>query len=439
MGSAARSIGVTFHPPSRQYKKTIGRRRGPDGKPRPQVFYLGTDQREAKNRAFLLMTEWDRLQNDGAAFWPEGTTGAAVAEQDSISPRKSENSRPEAERLVQPGELTIEDAARIYIGEQERRLSTKQVSAAHVRHMRYRIGRVVEVIGGRTPLMDVGRDELQRAVDHFLKRPMARRHEKDERPATRMAIPTVVGFIRAMKGMFVWLDEDEDIPWSMPKSHRRIFAIKREAMKTDEERKRETEEMVTGRIPLFEIDDLRMLYGAASGQARAWMLLALNAGFTQKELSDLRDFEVCLDVGAPYIHRKRGKTNVEMKWELWPETVEAIRRERAFENRHQRIFLTAHGKTLCGGKENGRDAVRQVWRKLRVQAGVPDALSFKYLRKTGADYMKRLDGVETSEMYLAHVEAQQMSRHYTNRDWDRMNETLWKMRDIFEPMWVSQA
>lgn len=55
MGSASRSIGVTFHPPSRQYKKTIGRRRGPDGKPRPQVFYLGTDQREAKNRAFLLM------------------------------------------------------------------------------------------------------------------------------------------------------------------------------------------------------------------------------------------------------------------------------------------------------------------------------------------------------------------------------------------------
>lgn len=178
MGSAARSIGVTFHPPSRQYKKTIGRRRGPDGKPRPQVFYLGTDQREAKNRAFLLMTEWDRLQTEGANFWPEGTTGAAVMEQDSISPRKSENSRPDAERLVQPGELTVEDAARIYIGEQERRLSTKQVPAAHVRHMRYRIGRVVEIIGGQTPLVDVDRDELQRAVDHFLKRPPVRRHEE---------------------------------------------------------------------------------------------------------------------------------------------------------------------------------------------------------------------------------------------------------------------
>ena len=89
----------------------------------------------------------------------------------------------------------------------------------------------------------------------------------------------------------------------MPKSHRRIFAINREAMKPEEERKRETEEMVTGRIPMFELDDLKKLYRGASGQARAWMLLALNAGFTQKELSDLRDFEVCLDVEAPYIHR----------------------------------------------------------------------------------------------------------------------------------------
>lgn len=334
MGRAARSIGVTFHPPSRQYKKTIGRRRGPDGKARPQVFYLGTDQREAKNRAFLLMTEWDRLQGEGVEFWPGGTTGSVVKDQETISPRKSEDSSVETDRLVQPGEITVEDAAKIYIGEQERRLMTKQVSAAHVRHMRYRIGRVVETIGGHTLLMDVGRDELQRAVDNFLKRPLVRRHEKDKRKPTPMAIPTVVGFIQAMKGMFVWLDEDEDIPWSMPKSQRRIFAIKREAMKTEDERKRETEEMVSGRIPLFEIDDLRSLYAAANGQTRAWILLALNAGFTQKELSDLREFEVCLDADVPF---------------------------------------------------------------------------------------------------------RQMSRFYTNRDWDRMNATLKQLRSVFKPMWINQA
>lgn len=328
---------------------------------------------------------------------------------------------------------------KLYIADQERRLAAKQVSAAHVRHMRYRIGRIVGAIGENTLLADIGKDELQRGADYFIKRPMVRRHEKDERAATPMAIDTVVGFIRAMKALFVWLDEDEDIPWSRPRSFRRIFAIKREAMKTEAERKQETYEMVTGRIPLFEVDELKVLFGAASEQARAWMLLALNCGFTQQELSDLRTFEVDLDATTPCIHRKRGKTGVEMKWELWPETVKAVRDSMAQKNRGNRVFLTAHGKTLCGGKENGRDAVRQVWRKLRIAAGVPDALSFKYIRKTGGDCMKRLDGIEVSEMYLAHVETQRMSRHYTNRDWDRMNASLRAMRDIFEPMWLSQA
>lgn len=433
------SVGVTFHAPSGQFKKTIGKQQRPDGKTRPKVFYLGSNQREAKNRAVLLMGEWARLQEDGAEYWPDGTTGAALTLPDAISSRKSENPDGNGERMVGVGELTISDAAKLYLADQERRLAAKQVSAAHVRHMRYRIGRIVGAIGENTLLADIGKDELQRGVDYFIKRPTVRRHGRDERPATPMAIDTVVGFIRAMKALFVWLDEDEDIPWSRPRSFRRIFAIKREAMKTETERKQETHEMVTGRIPLFEVEELALLYAGASEQACAWMLLALNCGFTQQELSDLRTFEVDLDAQIPCIHRKRGKTGVEMKWELWPETAEAIRSTMAHDNRGNRIFLTAHGKTLCGGKENGRDAVRQVWRKLRVEAGRPDALSFKYLRKTGGDCMKRLDGIEVSEMYLAHVEMQRMSRHYTNRDWDRMNASLREMREIFRPMWLSQA
>ncbi|TVQ60963.1 MAG: hypothetical protein EA378_10350 [Phycisphaerales bacterium] len=57
---------MTFHAPSGQFKKTIGKQQGPDGSPRTKVFYLGSNQREAKNRAVLLMGEWARLQEDGA-------------------------------------------------------------------------------------------------------------------------------------------------------------------------------------------------------------------------------------------------------------------------------------------------------------------------------------------------------------------------------------
>lgn len=94
------SVGVTFHAPSGQYKKTIGKQRGLDGRPRPKVFYLGSNQTEAKNRAVLLMGEWTRLQDDGAQFWPDGTTGAALVSANPISSRKSENLSGDGERVI---------------------------------------------------------------------------------------------------------------------------------------------------------------------------------------------------------------------------------------------------------------------------------------------------------------------------------------------------
>ena len=63
-----------------------------------------------------------------------------------------------------------------------------------------------------------------------------------------------------------------------------------------------------------------------------------------------------------------------------------------------------------------------VWQKLVKKAGVT-SLSFKYLRKTGADMIRKIGGRDVSEVYLAHSEPA-LSQAYTNRDFDKLSASL---------------
>ena len=65
---------------------------------------------------------------------------------------------------------------------------------------------------------------------------------------------------------------------------------------------------------------------------------------------------------------------------------------------------------------------------------VTDPLGFKFLRKTGADRIKKLGGLEVSEMYLSHAETNGMNRHYANRNWPQMHECLNLLREQLRPL-----
>jgi len=60
-------------------------------------------------------------------------------------------------------------------------------------------------------------------------------------------------------------------------------------------------------------------------------------------------------------------------------------------------------------------------------------LSFKYLRKTGADMLRKLSDKDTSETYLAHAE-RSMARHYSNPDYAKVDIALATLRSNLEPM-----
>src|SRR5439155_9845176 len=83
------------------------------------------------------------------------------------------------------------------------------------------------------------------------------------------------------------------------------------------------------------------------------------------------------------------------------------------------------------------DAEHQSYQHIRFKNPRPTVqirrLSFKYLRKTGADMIRRIAGKEVAEIYLAHQDMT-MARAYTNPDFKRLAKALRKMREQLVPV-----
>ena len=81
---------------------------------------------------------------------------------------------------------------------------------------------------------------------------------------------------------------------------------------------------------VFSNEELATLFRAAKPRMKLYMLLMLNCGMTQKDVSDLNVLEVDWEEGR--IIRKRSKTrgngNVpEVDYRLWPETWDLLQQE----------------------------------------------------------------------------------------------------------------
>ena len=81
------------------------------------------------------------------------------------------------------------------------------------------------------------------------------------------------------------------------------------------------------------------------------------------------------------------------------------------------------------------DSVASAWERLLKKTPSVSQYSFKHLRKTGADMIKRISGSEeVAQTYLSHKPTTVGGRHYTNRDYDRLADALGKMRRRLDEM-----
>lgn len=146
----------------------------------------------------------------------------------------------------------------------------------------------------------------------------------------------------------------------------------------------------------FETAEVRAMFDAADVFMRAVVLLGINAGLGNDDISNLSIDDLDLTAGTLDLYRR--KTGEERRSALWPETIEAVaealhaRPEPADDAHAARVFITTHGRlwvhTTLHDDDKGlrhvrRDNVSQRFTKLRNKAGVKgDGRGFYALRHT---------------------------------------------------------
>jgi hypothetical protein len=177
------------------------------------------------------------------------------------------------------------------------------------------------------------------------------------------------------------------------------------------------------------------LYKAAREPMRLYLMLALNAGYTQNDIATLT--HDMIDWSAGVIDRNRRKTEHRSKTpqrcKLWARTMELLKVHATPQSKDGLVLLTSNGLQLV--REGRKDAIGQAFTRLRTKTDSPH--TFRDCRATGADLIRnrykasgtRTNG-ELADMFTAHKEPR-MRRAYTTDDWSELfAATDWLGREV---------
>ena len=153
------------------------------------------------------------------------------------------------------------------------------------------------------------------------------------------------------------------------------------------------------KIPVFTTEEVTRLLAGCDGlseRTRLYLLLALNCGMYQSDISDLGEDEVDWGVGTLTHPRSKTPESQVVKYKLWPETSELLQKHRQQgqavlnERESPRVLLTERGKPLVyywmeEGKLRRYDPLQSAWS--RPTARVKLLKPFKLLRKTSASLL----------------------------------------------------
>jgi len=175
-------------------------------------------------------------------------------------------------------------------------------------------------------------------------------------------------------------------------------------------------------IDPFTVEEVRELLAASRERTRLFMLLMLNCGFTQKDISDLKPSEV--DLRRGYITRKRSKRQryksaIVVSWTLWPETVRLLKKHRSKSPEH---FLTSEkGSPLVVQTEH--DLIGDAFRKVQKKTGITKPL--KAFRKTAASELyKEPTYSRFAQYFLAQEPSEVADTNYIKPAQEQLDEAI---------------
>lgn len=173
--------------------------------------------------------------------------------------------------------------------------------------------------------------------------------------------------------------------------------------------------------PSFSNAEVRLFLDNATGQHKLHLLLMLNCGMTQKDISDLRKDQIDFAGGA--VTRRRSKTKHKkgtplVSYPLWPETLRLLREHLsddpvyALLTRSKRRWVRK--EIVAGGKLKKSDNVATLFQHLRRKVKVrEEGKSLKVFRKTSATRLKgNKEYRDLRFFFLGHSARTVADRHY---------------------------
>lgn len=189
-----------------------------------------------------------------------------------------------------------------------------------------------------------------------------------------------------------------------------------------ESRRLRFSQTAASRIETFTIDEVRAILSACDGfseRTKLYLLLMLNCGMYQNDISELKSEEVDWKTGV--VTRARSKTRERggpvVSYKLWPETFDLLTKHRA--KGGELALTTDEGNQLVRywleeGKMRRYDAVQSAWSRLAKRMGASKLrLGMKHLRKTSASILAQHPRLKFyANHYLADSPKSVADRHH---------------------------
>ena len=180
-------------------------------------------------------------------------------------------------------------------------------------------------------------------------------------------------------------------------------------------------------VEIFETEEIKSLLLRATERTKLYVLLMLNCGMSQKDISDLRHSEVNWEAGT--ITRRRSKTCKQktcpvVTYPLWSDTLRLLKEYR--DDTSDRVLLTRDGtplvrRELVGDHFKISDAVRTAWTRIKPAPRLP----CKHLRKTSSSLLASQRGyASVASLFLGHSPKGMAERHYTKAPLDLLAEAV---------------
>jgi integrase len=228
--------------------------------------------------------------------------------------------------------------------------------------------------------------------------------------------------ITVAKMMFRWAFES-DIIRQMPK-----FGPDFKTATKRLSRKSRKEKMLTA-------EGIRMLLSKGDVQQRAMILLAINGGLGNTDLSELRRAHINDD----WLTYPRPKTGINRRIPLWPETVDALQ---AMPHGQDRVFLTCTGLPLVTIGPTGErvDKITDPFRELLKKCGLYEVgigfYVFRHVFETIAG--GSCDQVAVDSL-MGHADHSMAANYRQSIDDSRLVKVTNHVRDWLQPWLVKQT